>query len=186
MTEMKLNRRDVIDLWAHMMQRYDTTTKNKNTSRKMKTMAKWMSRFGIMSKKEFSKFSMTLKKVIYINFKYGERGTRNDYIHRVCVCVHEHQHAVSPIGYWRYLTSKAYRARKEIRAYKSNIVMKWYLSGYQEPDIEYYLKALKSYRLNDSQIRKAERSFKALVSQLMRHDLTGVPSVAREAMRVLK
>ncbi len=184
---MEIEERDVVNLWMRMSRKYKTSIKNKDKSKKMKRFAWLLSRFKVMSKKEFARFSITLKKVIYISFQPGGPLKKGEsYESRICTCVHEHDHAIHPLSYWRYLTNKNYRARKETKAYKCNIAMRWYMSGYKEPDIRVYLKYLKSYKLKDKHLRKAELSFKALVSQLMRHDLTGVPSVAREAMRVLK
>jgi hypothetical protein len=136
----------------------------------------------IMPGKRFDKFAMTLGKDIFLPYTYGTQASKYHYVRRIEGCVHEHVHAISGINYFRYLTSKAYRAKVETEAYKTNIIMRFVTTG-ELLDPSRLARILRHYKCTDMQIFQAGKEFATLTYYLKKGKLSTVLAQAHPAVK---
>ena len=179
---MKINRKTVVGLWHHMTKKHKTTVHHKLKHPRMKRMRRWVTMLRIMPGKRFDKCNMTLGKDIFLISAYGTQASKYHYIRRIETCVHEHGHSIDGISYFKYLTSKAYRARKETEAYKTNIIMRFVTTG-ELLDPSRLARILRHYKCTDNQIHQAYREFAQLVHQLKLGQLSTVLAQAHPAVK---
>jgi hypothetical protein len=126
---------EVTAFWAHMQQRFGTTTVNKADAVEMQIVAGVLDTLGILDKERFlSRFTTTLGRNIYTPFEVGSPNDVWDLWDQVVVCVHEHQHVVQHdregLSFEvSYVADRAARARFEAEAYRSNLEMHFWRFG---------------------------------------------------------
>jgi hypothetical protein len=126
---------EVFAFWAHMQQRFGTTTVNKADAVEMQIVGSVLDTLGILDKERFLRsFTTTLGRKIYAPFDVGSANEVWDLWDQVVVCVHEHQHVVQHeregLSFEvSYVADRAARARFEAEAYRSNLEMHFWRFG---------------------------------------------------------
>lgn len=161
---------DVVALWHHFMDKYDTKLIDKDDDALMKFISMFLGMSKNMTKDDFIKsYVTTLGDRIYIPFELGviNPDGRWNLWSQLVTGIHEHQHVMQynaedtkgKVDFsTQYLLKKRRRARFEIEAYTTSLEMHFWRYG-QTRSIDGLITALKGYMLDPEDFENARDVF---------------------------
>ena len=147
MTNTRLDRQaptvdDVVALWEHLSEHYDSEVVPKAESQFMRLCGGALSVLRIQSQSQFmERYTTVINRRIYLPFALDAPGSEAALWSRIATGIHEHQHVVQARrdGFLRfatrYLASESARALYEAEAYGTELeFMRWAGRGSRTPE----------------------------------------------------
>jgi hypothetical protein len=163
----RLSQQKVVDFWAYMTKKFDAKIVTKNDSSFMSAISVFLSLIGVMDKKYFMEnCATTIGRTIYLPFEIGVGNSTWSLLKQVLVCAHEFQHIVQVDKEGKlkfstnYLMYKRKRAKYEADAYRCDMEIYYWLTGYLYDPVK-LANRLKGYNVNESDIEFCVNFFEA-------------------------
>jgi len=176
--------------WHHMAARFRAQIVPKASAAEMQIVSELLNRMGIADKDDFMRrFATTIGRRIYLPFAPGDVSPGWGLLSQVETCVHECHHIVQydslgpPMFVYQYVVSKARRALLEAQAYRTNLEMRFRLTG-QMLDPASLAASLRSYDVSEADVLVATRILAAAVPTIRAGGVMG--PACSEAQRWLR
>lgn len=183
----KLTPEIVVAYHEHMAKKFGAHIITKEDAAEMRAIDYALDVMGIKKKGWFlSHHAMALGNRIYIHWRPGVGGY-DDLLYQVFVLVeeivHKNQWQDDRRFAWRYISSKAHRARFEAEAKRASLEVYYALTG-RTLCVDRLCRPLKNYRLRRADIKRVRRDLE-IYNTMVARGMVGTKE-GREAIRWLK
>lgn len=182
---------DVVSkLWKHMAAFFGAQVTSKGSAVEMQAASVVLGRMGIVDREDFmSRFATTVGRHVYIPFVPGEAEPTWSLLAQAETCVHEMHHIIQyqKLGaimfYYQYVCSRARRATLEAEAYRTNVEMRYRLTG-ELRDTDSLAELLRSYGVRDIDVEVAKKVLRSSVPTIRAGGVTSLAcKVATDFLR---
>jgi len=166
-----------------------TSIVDKQDDGMMQLIARALDSMGVLDHDSFlNHYATTIGTTIYVPFVIG--GQEVSFLNQICLCVHEHQHAVQYLKsrdkfILEYFVDSARRAAYEVEALRSNLeMMQFIIGGIPPMTSDAYADGLMFYACTDEDIVVSKRALASIEKTVRQGGVTNITS--RVAIQFLR